>query len=51
MATRGCLGGLARATTDVATALDASGKDIVMIETVGVGQDEVDIVRLADVTS
>src|SRR6478752_270142 len=50
MATRGCLGGLARATTDVATALDASGKDIVMIETVGVGQDEVDIVRLADVT-
>ena len=50
MATRGCLGGLARATTDVATALDASGKDIVLIETVGVGQDEVDIVRLADVT-
>jgi LAO/AO transport system kinase len=50
MATRGCLGGLARATTDVATALDASGKDIVMIETVGVGQDEVDIVRLADIT-
>ncbi|HEY6967624.1 MAG TPA: methylmalonyl Co-A mutase-associated GTPase MeaB [Candidatus Angelobacter sp.] len=50
MATRGFLGGLARATTDVATALDASGKDIVMIETVGVGQDEVDIVRLADVT-
>src|SRR6266849_6707002 len=50
MATRGCLGGLARATTDVATALDASGRDIVMIETVGVGQDEVDIVRLADVT-
>src|SRR5215471_11719946 len=50
MATRGFLGGLARATTDVATALDASGKDIVMIETVGVGQDEVDIVRLADIT-
>ena len=50
MATRGFLGGLARATTDVATALDASGKDVVMIETVGVGQDEVDIVRLADVT-
>jgi len=50
MATRGCLGGLARATTDVATALDASGKDIILIETVGVGQDEVDIVRLADVT-
>jgi LAO/AO transport system kinase len=50
MATRGFLGGLARATTDVTTALDASGKDVVMIETVGVGQDEVDIVRLADVT-
>jgi LAO/AO transport system kinase len=50
MATRGNLGGLARATTDVATAIDASGKDLVLIETVGVGQDEVDIVRLADVT-
>ena len=50
MATRGFLGGLARATTDVATVLDASGKDIVMVETVGVGQDEIDIVRLADVT-
>jgi len=50
MATRGCLGGLARATTDVATVLDASGKDLVLIETVGVGQDEVDIVRLADIT-
>src|SRR5215510_9438547 len=50
MATRGFLGGLAHATTDVATALDASGKDIVLIETVGVGQDEVDIVRLADIT-
>lgn len=50
MATRGFLGGLARATTDVATLLDASGKEIVLIETVGVGQDEVDIVRLADVT-
>jgi LAO/AO transport system kinase len=50
MATRGFLGGLARATTDVSTVLDASGKDVIMIETVGVGQDEVDIVRLADVT-
>jgi LAO/AO transport system kinase len=50
MATRGFLGGLARTTTDVATVLDASGKDIVLIETVGVGQDEVEIVRLADVT-
>ena len=50
MATRGSLGGLARATADVATVLDASGRDVVMIETVGVGQDEVDIVRLADIT-
>jgi LAO/AO transport system kinase len=50
MATRGSLGGLARATGDAATVLDASGRDLVMIETVGVGQDEVDIVRLADVT-
>jgi LAO/AO transport system kinase len=50
MATRGSLGGLARTTADVATVLDASGRDIVMIETVGVGQGEVDIVRLADVT-
>ncbi|MBI2682608.1 MAG: methylmalonyl Co-A mutase-associated GTPase MeaB [Acidobacteriales bacterium] len=50
MATRGFLGGLARTTADVTTALDASGKDLVLIETVGVGQDEVDIVRLADCT-
>jgi LAO/AO transport system kinase len=50
MATRGSLGGLARTTADVATALDASGRNIVLIETVGVGQDEVDIVRLADIT-
>jgi GTPase len=50
MATRGSLGGLARTTADVTTVLDASGRDIIMIETVGVGQDEVDIVRLADVT-
>jgi LAO/AO transport system kinase len=50
MATRGSLGGLARTTGDVATVLDASGRDLIMIETVGVGQDEVDIVRLADVT-
>ncbi len=50
MATRGSLGGLARATADVATVLDASGRDRILIETVGVGQDEVDIVRLADVT-
>jgi LAO/AO transport system kinase len=50
MATRGHLGGLARATSEVALVLDASGKDIVLIETVGVGQDEVDIVRTADVS-
>lgn len=50
MATRGFLGGLARTTADVITALDASGKEIILVETVGVGQDEVDIVRLADVT-
>jgi LAO/AO transport system kinase len=50
MATRGFLGGLARATADVALVLDAAGKQIVLIETVGVGQDEIDIVRLADCT-
>src|SRR5579872_3634364 len=50
MATRGSLGGLARTTADVSTVLDAAGRDLVMIETVGVGQDEVDIVRLADIT-
>ena len=50
MATRGHLGGLARATSEVALVLDASGRDIVIIETVGVGQDEIDIVRTADVS-
>jgi len=50
MATRGHLGGLARATADAALVLDASGKDIVIIETVGVGQAEVDIVRTADIS-
>ncbi len=49
MATRGHLGGLARGTGDAALLLDAAGKEIVIIETVGVGQDEVDIVRTADV--
>src|SRR5262244_3512719 len=48
MATRGFLGGLSRATAEVALVLDAAGKKQVLIETVGVGQDEVDIVRLAD---
>ncbi len=50
MATRGHLGGLARATGDAALVLDAAGKDIIIIETVGVGQDEVDIIRTADVS-
>ena len=50
MATRGSLGGLARTTADVATVLDAAGRDLILVETVGVGQDEVDIVRLADIT-
>ena len=50
MATRGHLGGLARATGDAALVLDAAGMEIVIIETVGVGQDEVDIIRTADVS-
>src|ERR1041384_6344530 len=50
MATRGHLGGLARATGDVATGLDAARKDVVLIENVGGGQDENAIVRLADIT-
>ncbi len=50
MATRGHLGGLSRTTSDVAVVLDAAGKSIVIVETVGVGQDEVDIVRTADIS-
>ena len=50
MATRGQLGGVARATGDVAAILDAAGKDVVIIETVGVGQDEIEIARTADVS-
>jgi LAO/AO transport system kinase len=50
MATRGHLGGLARATADAALILDASGKDVIIIETVGVGQDEIEIVRTADIS-
>ncbi len=50
MATRGCLGGLAPATVDIALLLDAAGFDYVLVETVGVGQDEVEIARLAAVT-
>lgn len=50
MATRGWLGGLASATTEMTMLLDAAGFDVVLVETVGVGQDEVEIARLADVT-
>jgi LAO/AO transport system kinase len=50
MATRGSLGGLARCSGEVAAVIEASGKQRLLLETVGVGQDEVDIVRLADVT-
>ena len=50
MATRGFLGGTAKATGDVVKVLDAFGKDIIIIETVGVGQDEVDIIGIADTT-
>jgi LAO/AO transport system kinase len=47
LATRGCLGGLTRSTQDIVNVMDAMGKDIIIVETVGVGQDEVDIVNLA----
>ncbi|MEO8075272.1 MAG: methylmalonyl Co-A mutase-associated GTPase MeaB, partial [Acidobacteriota bacterium] len=50
MATRGHLGGLARATSEVALVFDAAGMDVILIETVGVGQDEIEIVRTADVS-
>ena len=50
MATRGYLGGLAQASGDVALLLDAAGKEMIVIETVGVGQGEIEIVRLADCT-
>ncbi len=48
MATRGALGGLNQSARDVAKILDAFGKDFILIETVGVGQDEVEVVRAAD---
>jgi LAO/AO transport system kinase len=48
MATRGFLGGLAQTTDNVVKAMDAAGKDVVIVETVGVGQDEIDIMRIAD---
>jgi LAO/AO transport system kinase len=47
LATRGHLGGLSRATADVVTVMDAMGKDVVLVETVGVGQDEVEVAELA----
>lgn len=50
MATRGYLGGLAQAAGDVSLLLDAAGKEIILIETVGVGQGEIEIMRLADCT-
>src|SRR5438045_2458192 len=50
MASRGQLGGLAAATADVVRVMDALGRDIIMVETVGVGQDEVSIAGLADTT-
>jgi 5'-methylthioadenosine phosphorylase len=50
MATRGTVGGLARATADLAALLDAAGKDFVIIETVGAGQDEVEIAGVAQLT-
>jgi LAO/AO transport system kinase len=50
MATRGYLGGLAQATGDATLLLDAAGKDVILVETVGVGQGEIEIVRLADCT-
>ncbi len=50
MATRGWLGGLAAAATDMTVLLDAAGLDVILVETVGVGQDEVEIAKLADAT-
>ncbi|MBN1931279.1 MAG: methylmalonyl Co-A mutase-associated GTPase MeaB [Desulfobacterales bacterium] len=50
MATRGFLGGLSQATGNVVKVMQASGKDIILIETVGVGQDEVEVMRIADTT-
>jgi LAO/AO transport system kinase len=47
LATRGCLGGLTRSTQDIIHVMDAMGKDIILVETVGVGQDEVEIVHTA----
>ncbi len=51
MATRGHLGGLARATNDAVDLMDAAGYDPILVETVGVGQDEIEVVRTADVVA
>jgi LAO/AO transport system kinase len=51
MATRGALGGLCQSARDVVRILDASGKHVILIETVGVGQDEVEVVRAADLVA
>jgi LAO/AO transport system kinase len=51
LATRGALGGISRSTGEVVNIMDAMGMDVVIIETVGVGQDEVDIVRMAHTTA
>jgi LAO/AO transport system kinase len=50
LATRGALGGLSRSTSEMVHVMDAMGYDVVLVETVGVGQDEIDIVRTADTT-
>jgi GTPase len=50
MASRGAMGGVARAATDVCTVMEAAGRQTILIETVGVGQDEVEVIGLADVT-
>lgn len=50
LATRGHLGGISRSTGDVVNVMDAMGMDVIIIETVGVGQDEIDIVRMAHTT-
>ena len=50
LATRGQLGGIARGTLELALLLDATGRDVVLIETIGVGQDEITVAQLADIT-
>ena len=47
LATRGCLGGLTRSTHDIVNIMDAMGKEVIIVETVGAGQDEVEIANLA----